>query len=148
MKEYERLNNNLKLLELHNETHKPIFHLTNGQTHEVDLIRDIISDCRGLLNKIENGTLIELPCKVGKILYEVCEKPNDNLFVKLPSEFFIVEHRVCDIKIRMIGKKPIFAIFTSNKEFGVMTWDGEHIGSQLFLTKAEAEKKLKELKGK
>lgn len=98
-----------------------------------------------LEDQIENGTLIELPCKVGKILYEVCEKPNDNLFVKVPSEFFIVEHRVCDIKIRMIGKKPIFAIFTSNKEFGVMTWAGEHIGSQLFLTKAEAEKKLKEL---
>ena len=109
--------------------------------------KDLIDRLCELEDKIENGTLIELPCKVGKILYEVCEKPNDNLFVKLPSEFFIVEHRVCDIKIRMIGKKPIFAIFTSNKEFGVMTWAGVHIGSQLFLTKAEAEKKLKELKG-
>ena len=116
-------------------------------TNDSKSIWNAINRLAELEDKIENGTLIALPCKVGKILYEVCEKPNDNLFVKLPSEFFIVEHRVCDIKIRMIGKKPIFAIFTSNKEFGVMTWAGEHIGSQLFLTKAEAEKKLKELQG-
>lgn len=98
-------------------------------------------------NQIENGTLIELPCKINDIVYEVCEKPNNNPFVKLPSEFFIVEHRMGDIKMTMIGEKPIFAMFTFNKEFGVMAWSGEHIGTQLFLTKSEAEARLRELKG-
>lgn len=132
MKEYERLTKRTAQL---------------GVPYSAEKLFDIIERLAELETKIENGTLIELPCKVGKILYEVCEKPNDNLFVKLPSEFFIVEHRVCDIQTRMLGKKPIFAIFTSNKEFGIMAWDGEHIGSQLLLTKAEAEKKLKELQG-
>ena len=58
--EYKRLQYNLDILEKHNEIHTPVFHLTDGKTYEQDLVRELITDCRELLSKIENGTLIEL----------------------------------------------------------------------------------------
>ena len=59
--EYKRLKNNLAILEEYNKTHRPVFHITYGQTHEVDLINEIISDSKDLLDKIENGTLLSIP---------------------------------------------------------------------------------------
>jgi hypothetical protein len=98
-----------------------------------------------LEDKIEQGKMIELPCKVGDTVYQVCEKPSTNCFVLLKKEFFIVEHKIGDIKMSMVGAKPIFAIMTFNREWGVMSWNGEHINTRLFLTREEAEKRLKEL---
>ena len=148
MKEYERLNNNLKLLELHNETHKPIFHLTDGQTHEVDLIRDIISDCRGLLNKIENGTLIELPCKVGDTVYIVA-----NIDCGLAKKHGIVEGVVTEIEITIDKNVIASRIYVehpfiySERNPNLIINRYIFFPDELFLTKAEAEKKLKELQG-
>ncbi len=96
-----------------------------------------------LEDKIENGTLIKLPCKIGDIVYQVCEKPNTNPFVKTKKEFFIMEHKIGDIRITMIGTKPIFRIATFNNDLGVMIWGGEHINTYLLLTEAEA--KLRKL---
>lgn len=59
MTDYKRLQYNLEILERHNEIHTPIFHLTDGKTHEQDLIRELITDCRELLSKIEKGTLVD-----------------------------------------------------------------------------------------
>ena len=106
---------------------------------------EVVKRLGELEDKIENGTLIELPCAINNIVYQVCEKPNNNPFVKLTNEFFIIQHKIGDIKMSMIGTKPIFRILTLNNELGIMAWSGEHIGTQLFLTEAEAEAKLKEL---
>ncbi len=113
-------------------------------TNDNKSIWNAIQRLAELEDKIENGTLIELPCKINDIVYQVCEKLNTNPFVKVPRELFIIEHKVGDIKMSMIRTKPIFRILTFNEEFGTMAWSGEHIGTQLFLTPAEAEKKLKE----
>lgn len=107
----------------------------------------VVNRLAELEDKIENKTLIELPCKINDIVYDVCKKPSGNPFVNFKIEYFIVEHKIGDIKMSMIGTKPIFRILTLNNELGVMAWSGEHIGTRLFLTKAEAEQKLKELKG-
>lgn len=72
-----------------------------------------------LKDKIENGTLVELPCKVGDTVWEL------DLFSKA--------------KIREIKARNLLQIFH---------WiDDESFGKYLFLTKAEAEKRLEEIKG-
>lgn len=69
-------------------------------------------------NQIENGMLIELPCKVGDTVWEL------DLFSKA--------------KIREIKARNLLQI---------LHWiDDESFGKFLFLTKAEAEAKLQEIK--
>ena len=58
MKKYERLKENIDTLRIHNEQHIPVLRLCDKT--EYQLIRDIISDLTELIEKIENGTLIEL----------------------------------------------------------------------------------------
>ena len=122
---YERLKNNLGILKEHNKTHRPVFHITNGKIHEIDLINEIISDSKDLFDKIENGTLIELPCKVGDTVYQT-----DGV-------------RIYQGKIGEIAFTKEHTIFTAD----IVCFDERAIGESIFLTKAEAEQKLKELKG-
>ena len=77
-----------------------------------------------LEDKIENGTLIELPCKVGDIIYSIpfCE----------PYEIF--EHKV--ETLRFISKTKDGCYIDNS-----FKWFGENI----FTDKAHAEKRLKEL---
>lgn len=135
MGEYKRLKDNLDILENHNEIHTPIFHLTDGKTHEQDLIRELISDCRELLNKLENGTLIELPCKVGDTVY--CIYHFDGWFEEDDMEYDIIPEEVVDIII----KEEDFDIGTS--------WSmiGKFQRVCVCFSIAEAEEKLKKLKG-
>lgn len=69
-----------------------------------------------LEDKIENGTLVELPCKVGAKIYIVGE-----------SDFCIPKYQMWE------------------DEFCLE--DVERFGDTVFLTKAEAEKRLEELRG-
>lgn len=76
-------------------------------------------------DKIENGTLIELPCKVGDKVYVP--------FFKTVYSFKIVKVEIYEEQIVLIddSNNPIFL--------------GE-LGNTVFFTKAEAEQKLKELR--
>lgn len=119
MKEYKRLRKNLGILENHNIFKIPVKTLTNNEKIEFVLIQEIIADCRKLLKKIENGTLIELPCKVGDIVWSVdCEYNDDGILVYFVHDtpFMLENYR---------------------------SW-----GKYFFLKKAEAEAKLKELQEK
>ena len=69
-----------------------------------------------LEDKIKNGTLVELPCKIGTKIYIVGE-----------SDFCIPKYQMWE------------------DEFCLE--DIERFGDTVFLTKAEAEAKLKELRG-
>ena len=69
-----------------------------------------------LEDKIENGTLVELPCKVGAKIYIVGE-----------SDFCIPKYQMWE------------------DEFCLE--DIEKFGKTIFLTKADAEKRLEELRG-
>lgn len=78
-----------------------------------------------LEDKIENGTLIELPCKVGDKVYVP--------FFKTVYSFKIVKVEIYEEQIVLIddSNNPIFL--------------GE-LGNTVFFTKAEAEQRLKELR--
>ena len=77
-----------------------------------------------LEDKIENGTLIELPCKVGDNVYQT-------------DGVRIYQGEIYEITLRK--GLPIFAA-------DIVCFDERAIGESTFLTKAEAEAKLAELK--
>lgn len=86
-----------------------------------------------LEDKIENGTLIELPCKVGDTVYFVCETDNDELFIDkgLIEGFSYDEAGVLF--------KATYKNLTSSWHTILSFGDG------VFLTKVEAEKALAEI---
>lgn len=132
---YERLKNNLGILKEHNKTNRPVYHITNGKTFEIDLINEIISDSKDLFDKIENGTLIELPCKVGDKVYEV-----------FYSEY---EARILEMKVEQITIQNTINYWCRTTSLCLYNYGlikNEYFGKTVFLTKAEAEAKLKELK--
>ena len=96
--------------------------------------REVHKRLAELEDKIEQGTLIELPCKVGDTVYKimhVCGKRR------------IVQFEVSRISIY---EKEICVFFHKSKE----SWHEwctkpHHFGGNIFLTREEAEKRLKEL---
>ena len=86
-----------------------------------------------LEDKIENGTLVELPCKVGEIMYEVIDG--------IPIQEWKIES-ICFN--RAYPKGVIWAERT--RDFAHWKFCIEDCGTKWFATKAEAEKKLEELK--
>lgn len=88
-----------------------------------------------LEDEIENGTLVELLCKVGDTIYEVIKG--------LPVEEWKVE------TIWLTSVYPNDFLITACRKRDVAFWKfwGSQFGQNLFLTREEAEKKLAELKG-
>lgn len=84
-----------------------------------------------LEDKIENGILVELPCKVGDTLYYVSPTKKAINIEKVTG--FIFDN---SLKIRTLSHQGILEYFPSS-----------YLGRTLVFTKAEAENKLKELKG-
>ena len=100
------------------------------QTREGKIVLERLAE---LEDKIENGTLIELPCKLGDIVYEVIQG--------LP----IQEWKITGIVYaRTYGKNYVI---TAERLRDIAHWKfwREDFGKILFLTKSEAEKKLKKL---
>ena len=83
--------------------------------------------------KIENGTLMELPCKVGDVMYEVIEG--------MPIQEWKIESICFD---RAHPEGVIWAERT--RDFAHWKFWIEDCGTKWFITKAEAEKRLEELK--
>lgn len=88
-----------------------------------------------LETKIENGTLIELPCKVGDKFYQVVKG--------LP----IYEWKIETIVFSNVYFPKNYVI-TARRTKDLVFWKfwSEDFGTTVFPTKAEAENKLKELK--
>lgn len=143
MSEYKRLESNLDILEKHNEIHTPIFHLTDGKTHEQDLIRELISDCRDLLNKIENGTLIERPpVKKGERIWLIRKywdffggRTKKEIVGRVVKRIFLNNDNSLTFSCLVIHKGTKLISVVKSTTFN-KSW---------FLTKAKAEAKLKEL---
>ena len=91
-----------------------------------------------LEDRIENGTLIELPCKVGDTAYHLSDKTVLGEVV-VKTSYSITNNKIdlCNscIYTNDIGDK-YYNYYRLSK-----------LGKSLFLTKAEAEKKLLELRG-
>jgi hypothetical protein len=113
---YERLKENLQILDAHNHGHGKVISLTGGQKTETVLIDEIVSDYRKILDKIEQGTLIELPCKVGDTVYVIHQDWDEDC-------------------------KDFYYIDDDKFSFYLFDWWGVTV----FLTREEAEKRLKEL---
>lgn len=94
-----------------------------------------------LENKIEQGTLIELPCKVGDTVYWVWEEYT-NRKQKLSIEEWEVE-KICIEKNEWSVKGLGEALVEGVRQF---FWcHSSKFGIWWFLTREEAEKRLKEL---
>ncbi len=83
-----------------------------------------------LEDKIENGTLIELPCKVGDKIYFETWEDNGTTSIGVKG------HKVAGFEINAI----------INGKYGKTYIPIKAVGIDVFLTKAEAEKKLEELR--
>ena len=106
------------------ETEKASFNINqmNGNlVLENQVLKDRIAE---LEDKIENGTLVELPCKVGDKVFT-----NIYGYGNLQNVFTVVS-------VDLLG-------FSSE----LYSWTWHQLGKSVFLTKAEAEAKLKELEG-
>lgn len=84
-------------------------------------------------NKIEQGTLIELPCKVG-----------DTVYWRI-ANIAIIECVVILINIS-VGKKTHFSVWAKQKREGVENeFSSDDLGDEWFTSREKAEKRLKEL---
>lgn len=81
-------------------------------------------------DKLENGTLIELPCKVGDTVYFI-----------LGNILQIEKGSIKEIIINKYNDK----IINVDLGYACKLFDVEYLGEKVFLTKSEAEQKLKEL---
>ena len=88
-----------------------------------------------LENKIEQGTLIELPCKVGDTLYYVLD------YGSVKGECVCVENG----KVRAIEMRENYIWIEVLYDYFVSKHPLRNIGETVFLTREEAEKRLKEL---
>lgn len=86
-----------------------------------------------LEEKIENGTLVELPCKVGDV---ICEIIGDTCIDEWKIESICFD--------RAYPKGVIWAERT--RDFAHWKFWIEDCGTKWFITKTEAEKRLEELK--
>ncbi len=116
MKEYKRITRRTKL-------GNPYIDYSEIDLDALGVIRHFAD----IEDKIENGTLIELPCRLGQTVYRIRRKP-----YKAVLERFVVNITYCyDYK-----GQPMWRIFTTTEDI---------LGKTVFLTKTEAEAKLKEL---
>ena len=109
---------------------------------EINLLTNALNKLAFLEDKIENGTLVELPCKVGDTVY---------IATKLWDIKEVVEAEVACIEVTA-DEKGIRYITYLDHEYVFSKTNPNLVANryifyndEFFLTKAEAEKKLKEL---
>ena len=84
-----------------------------------------------LEDKIENGTLVELPCKVGDVMYEVFKNHKPPCVQQTKVEKVIVTNKGLRLKLE---RNSVYETSISS------------LGKTLFDNEEEAEKKLEEMK--
>lgn len=84
-----------------------------------------------LENAIENGTLIELPCKVGDTVYEVFKNHKPPFIQQTKVEKIVITDKGLRLKL---SRNSVYETAISS------------LGKTLFLTEAEAIAKLEELR--
>lgn len=115
--------------------------LTNQKwSEDIDLTQElgysyIYKRLYELEDEIEAGTLVELPCKVGDVMYEVIEG--------MPIQEWKIES-ICFDRAHLTG--VMWAERT--RDFARWKFWIEDCGTKWFATKAEAEKRLEEIRNK
>ena len=98
-------------------------------------LTDCLNRLAELEDKIEQGTLIELPCKVGDMVYYVLD------YGSVKGECVCVERgkvRAIEMRENYIWIEVLYEDFVSKHPL-------RNIGETVFLTREEAGKRLKEL---
>ena len=115
--------------------------LTNQKwSEDIDLAQElgysyIYKRLYDLEDEIEAGTLVELPCKVGDVMYEVIEG--------MPIQEWKIENICFD---SVYPKGVIWAERT--RDFARWKFWIEDCGTKWFVTKAEAKQRLEEIRNK
>lgn len=109
----------------------------NGTCSNYDRFLETYSRLAELEGKIENGTLVELPCEVGDKIYRATE------FIPLFSENCL--WTVLDFEIVKIEIYQGEILFYDDSDNEIRLDD---FGKTVFLTEEAAEKRLKELQEK
>lgn len=94
---------------------------------EINLLTKALNKLAFLEDKIENGTLVELPCKVGDTVYWVMDM---NIFTYKVKGFSYNCNDDMGLRLLLQEIEPSVSFY---------------LGKRLFFTKAEAEARLKEL---
>lgn len=103
----------------------------NGTCGNYDRFIETYSRLAALENAIENGTLIELPCKVGNVVYEVFKDHKPPFGRATTIEKIIITNKGLRLKL---SRNSVYETAISS------------LGETLFLTEAEAIAKLEELR--
>ena len=90
---------------------------------------EILERLAELEDEIENGTLVELPCKVGDTIYEVFKNHKPPFIQQTKVEKIIITEKGLKLKL---ARNSVYETAISS------------LGKTLFLTEAEALKKIKE----
>lgn len=83
-----------------------------------------------LENKIENGTLVDLPCKVGDTIYEVFKNHKPPFIQQTKVEKIIITEKGLKLKL---ARNSVYETSIAS------------LGNTLFLTEAKAEARLQKL---
>ena len=124
---------------MHNHNFRSVKQLTNGEKTENQVIDEIVHDTIEILDKIEHGKLKDIPVNVGDTLYIPWVWNGTN--------------GIAIIQVRYIFINETGVFFDGDMEtddYGFLDEYGgqyhiEEIGKKLFLTREEAERRLKEL---
>lgn len=107
----------------------------------IDSIEYTVTLLNNLKYKLENGTLIELPCKVGDTVYVI---PSLTVFRLNVLHGLSENNRVCEQKVHSVQMwNPVeWSVWTSD---GIALLLQRNYKKTWFLTKEEAEKALERL---
>ena len=112
-------------------------HCSKEDWENCQTIDDIIDKLADYEDLEEQGKLVILPCKIGDTIYEVSYENR---------EFVIKEHIVKEFIYRTY-RFPRIEIYCENENGFLVCNNIGKLDECLFLTQAEAEAKLKELRG-
>lgn len=113
---------------------------TSAKEPDDEEIDNVYSKLKEYEDLEEQGLLLRLPCKVGDTLYHILACTTAEDFGKKYISWFIVTH----ITINTTKEVAIVGRDVCNRERRI---NSRGIGKTVFITKEEAEAKLKELDG-
>lgn len=123
--------------------------LSNGKIGCLQEYRqtDLIHRLAELEDKIENGTLIELPCKVGDTVWQIFKNCLSCPFCLLKEYEYECCRKPMGVLHGMVFDKNCnYMIIPRTFSNSINVKQLKNFGKTIFLTKAEAEAKLEELR--
>lgn len=105
-------------------------HCVDGDCFE---LRSELRHLAELEDKIENGTLVELPCKVGDTVYKILGEK-------------VYEMKAVAIPLLISPHGAYLSVTAENRRSACLTLEYTDFGKTVFLTKAEALAKLEQIR--